>query len=40
MRCSCGTQTVRRANWAGQMHDYCPKCEKFVQWPTIAGRAA
>jgi len=39
MRCSCGTETVKRANWRGAMCDYCPACEKFVKWPEIAGRA-
>lgn len=35
MRCSCGTETVKRANWRGRLCDYCPKCKKFVSWATI-----
>jgi len=40
MLCSCGTETVKRANWKGDMCDYCPKCNKFVNFAMIAGRAA
>ena len=40
MRCSCGTQIVKRANWKGDMCDYCPTCQKFVNFAMIAGRAA
>jgi len=38
MRCSCGTKTVKRANWKGAMCDFCPHCKKFMQWPArISG---
>jgi len=37
MRCSCGTQTVKRPNRRGYICDYCPKCRKFVSFAMCAG---